>query len=138
MSDTKETPKSLYDDHLPYAISDKILYEFNLHLDQFKQINRRTSVQFLDYLGDLGGFQQIFFTLLGFIASIFSRAFVVPTVASELYIEKKRKSVIKKERRKNKNLKALDQIQGLFDKIRFSTWEQVFYPVFSYCCKSCC
>ena len=39
LSDTKQTSISLFDDHMPAVVSDKIMYEFHLQLDQFKQIN---------------------------------------------------------------------------------------------------
>ena len=71
------------------------MYEFQFQLDQFKQINRRQSIQFLDYFGDLGGFHTTFFTFFGVFAAYFSSIFFVPSLSTNLYIEKKRKSVIK-------------------------------------------
>jgi len=95
-------------------------------------------VKLLDYLGDLGGFEAIIIALLGFFANYLSDKLYIPSISSDLYIEKKRKSVIKAEKSQTKKLKSLDKINSLFEKISFHWWESLCYPIFSFCCTSCC
>lgn len=119
------------------------MYEFTLQLDQFKSINYRTSTQVFEYLGDIGGFQSAFAMVFCLIGAYFSDTFYSISVASSLYTLKKKKSVIRQEKKeylekkKGKDFECeshLDQVKSMFTKLSFSKVEVMLEPIIKTCC----
>ena len=80
---------------------DRILFQIQLKQDGFKDTFNRSSVQVLDFLGDIGGFYQALDILVFLIAQYFSAKFFVGSIASTFFYVKKNKSsmnVVPKEK----------------------------------------
>jgi hypothetical protein len=55
-------------------------------LDPFISTNKRSSIQILDYLGNIGGFIGSLMMVFGFVGFYLSDKFYVSTIAKELFI----------------------------------------------------
>lgn len=69
-----------------------VLIELEISQDSTKAINSRSSTQILDFLGDIGGFQQALYLLLFTFGEYFSARFFIQEIASKLYVKKKTKA----------------------------------------------
>ena len=85
---TRSSSKSYLDDYEAGVIPDKILIEIQLQLDPFKTTSTRSSTQFLDFLGDIGGFYQALDLVIFMAAEYFSAKFFLASIASTLYHQK--------------------------------------------------
>jgi hypothetical protein len=91
-SNYKSTQKKYSDDFELGVIEDQILFEVIIELDSFKSINFRESTQVLDFLGNIGGFYQAINLLVLWVAQYFSGKLFISSIASHLFMVKKKKS----------------------------------------------
>ena len=122
-------------------------------MDSFKTVNVRSSTEILDFIGDLGGFNDAVTMLFAVAGAFFSSRFVTAALAKDLFMEKNknyhRKNVDKNrdttsdqawdEVNKNENRR---QILGNFNEIDISKFQILTDPMmssfcfpFAYCCK---
>ena len=58
-------------------------------LDHFKTVNVRSTDEILDFLGDIGGFNDALVIIFATFGGFFSSKFVVASLARDMFIEKK-------------------------------------------------
>ena len=80
------------------VITDRILTEFILKMDSYKSTQQRQSTQFLDFLGDIGGFEGAIEMIFVVIGGYFSAKFMLLSIASTLFVRKKNKHELDSER----------------------------------------
>ena len=68
----------------------KLLLEISLTQDSIKFVNERSSVNILDFLGDVGGFEAAI-SFIGIVGAFFSEKFFIAEIGSHLYIRKRSK-----------------------------------------------
>ena len=54
-------------------------------MDSFKTVSVRSSVEILDFLGDIGGFQGAIEMIFGFFGTWFSAKFIIAAIAKDLF-----------------------------------------------------
>ena len=58
-------------------------------MDSFKTVSVRSSVEILDFLGDIGGFQGAIEMIFGFFGTWFSSKFILAAIAKDLFKQKR-------------------------------------------------
>mmetsp|Transcript_2389 Transcript_2389/g.3659 ORF Transcript_2389/g.3659 Transcript_2389/m.3659 type:complete len:121 (+) Transcript_2389:581-943(+) len=76
----------LYQSYELGVIEDKILFEITLYLDPMKVVSVRDSTKFLDFFGDVGGFEQAVHILFGIFGQFFSFKLFMAHIASKFFI----------------------------------------------------
>lgn len=80
------------------VITDRILTEFILKMNSYKSTQKRESTQFLDFLGDIGGFEGAIEMIFVVIGGYFSAKFMLLSIASTLFVRKKNKHELDSEK----------------------------------------
>lgn len=124
------------------------MVQFSIHGSPTKIIARRTSIQILNYLGIIGGFNGSVIMLFKFFGTYFSAQFLKGSIAEKLYIRKRTKGeYLQKVKETKKRLKGKADPQAtfkhMFAKFNFSSFllvmdpilQWLFYPVAF--CKFC-
>mmetsp|Transcript_11453 Transcript_11453/g.17248 ORF Transcript_11453/g.17248 Transcript_11453/m.17248 type:complete len:111 (+) Transcript_11453:658-990(+) len=103
--------------------------EVQLELDPFKTESTRSSTQFLDFLGDIGGFYQALDLTIFMVAQYFSAKFFLASIAGTIYHQKipqPKKQDPKEPKRPPKNDDTAQNTPNILSKTKFKEDESVF------------
>jgi hypothetical protein len=60
-----------------------------IKLDHYKTVNVRSTDEILDFMGDIGGFNDALVMIFATFGGFFSSRFVIASLARDLFLEKK-------------------------------------------------
>jgi len=113
-----------YDTKLFSSNEDIILLQITVMQDSVKTINNRSSTKILDFIGDVGGFQQAMLMLFYMIGEYFSAKYLLKSIAETLYLKKNDDSgnVMKKDLIQDIEVEGGEQtIANMFSKIEINS-----------------
>ena len=94
----------------------QMLAKIYFKLDNFKEVSKRSSVEILDFLGDIGGFMGALEMIFVIFGSYFSGKFMLAQLAQDMFLTKKKYSQQNDSGNDDKSIKhEKREIQKLHD-----------------------
>ena len=128
-----------YDTKLFSDNDDTILLQITLQQDSVKSTNFRSSTQILDFIGDVGGFQQAMLMLFYIIGEYFSAKYLLKSIAEVLYLQKVEDNKNIKVSKSNKTFQGEggteeQTLEKMFKNIKINSFYMLCDPVLKCLC----